>query len=330
MRGWFGESARVADIKRLRLGAAASPELVVVCVCTRERPQALARCLPLVLSQQVPSSYRLHVVVVDNSLSGNERNNVQELTGGNVHYVHEPVAGIPIARNAAISEALRLDSCWIVFIDDDCVPTSGWLSRLLEIAVATDADVLQGGLMRNSGDVKADAAALSRSPRPLAARRCRNAATNNVLLRSWIVAEPVGLRFDIQMRESGGSDGEFFMRAGDIGAIIMRTNDAPVLEAWGEERSSPSYSCMRAFRVGANCNYRYRKNRRPGIWAATLILVRAGERFGRWGLRMLYSTLLTPFSFRRARHVAWMGILDLCFAWGCIAPYFGVRTTKYY
>ena len=330
MRSWFGESAGVADIKRLRMGAAASPELVVVCVCTRERSQALARCLPMVLSQQLPSAYRFQVIVVDNSLSGNEKNNVQNLAGENIHYVHEPVAGIPIARNAAISGALRLDSNWIVFIDDDCVPTSGWLSRLLEIAVATDADVLQGGLMRHAGDIEAYAAAFPRSPTPLAARRCRNAATNNVILRSWIVAEPVGLRFDTEMRESGGSDGEFFMRAGDIGATIMRTDDAPVLEAWGEERGSPSYLCMRAFRVGANCNYRYRKNRRPGIWAATLILVRAGERFGRWGLRMLYSTLLTPFSFRRARHVAWMGILDLCFAWGCIAPYFGVRTTKYY
>ena len=330
MRSWFGESAGVADIKRLRMRVAASPELVIVCVCTRERPQAIAHCLPLVLSQQLPPAYRLQVVVVDNSLSGTERNNVQKLVGGNVHYVHEPVTGIPIARNAAVSKALTLNPSWIVFIDDDCVPTPGWLARLLEIAVATDADVLQGGLMRHSGDAKAHAAALPRSPRPLAARRCRNAATNNVLLRSWIVAEPVGLRFDIQMRESGGSDGEFFMRAGDIGAIIMRTDDAPVLEAWGEERSSLNYLCMRAFRVGANCNYRYRKNRRPGIWAATLILVRAGERFGRSGLRMLYSTLLAPFSFRRARHVAWMGILDLCFAWGCIAPYFGVRSTKYY
>jgi succinoglycan biosynthesis protein ExoM len=327
---WFSGSARVADIHRLRVRAADPPELVMVCVCTRERPQALARCLPLVLSQRLPPAYRLQVVVVDNSLSGNERSTVHEQAGGIVHYVHEPVAGIPIARNAALREALRLGSSWIVFIDDDCVPTSGWLSRLLEIAVATDADVLQGGLIRHSGDLNTYANPPPRSPTPLAVRRCRNAATNNVLLRSWIVTEPVALRFDIQMRESGGSDGEFFMRADDIGAIIMRTDEAPVLEAWGEERSSPSYLCMRAFRVGANCNYRYRKNRRPGIWAATLIVLRAGERFGRSGMRMLFSMFLTPFNFGRARHVAWMGILDLCFAWGCIAPYFGIRTTKYY
>ena len=70
MWSWLGKSSRVADTNRLHArAAAASPELVIVCICTRERPQALARCLPSVLTQQLPPAYSLQVIVVDNSLS---------------------------------------------------------------------------------------------------------------------------------------------------------------------------------------------------------------------------------------------------------------------
>ena len=184
--------------------------------------------------------------------------------------------------------------------------------------------------MRHSGDAKAYAAALPRSPWPLAARRCRNAATNNVLLRSWIVAEPAGLQFisrcAIAVAVTANS-----LCARETLVQLSCAQTTPLCSKPGAKSELVRATCACGpFAAGANCNYRYRKNRRPGIWAATLILVRAGERSGRWGLRMLYSTLLTPFSFRRARHIAWMGILDLCFAWGCIAPYFGVRSKKYY
>lgn len=330
MELWPDQRNRASPSETLRAGAGAAPELAVVCICTLDRFEALERCLSSVMAQELPSAYRFEVTVVDNSSTGNVRDYVEGLAPGFVHYVHERTPGIPFARNAALDKATTLRPSWIAFVDDDCIPTQGWLSRLLQVAAAAGADVMQGGLVRRSGDAKDYAAAWRLPSAPLPARRSRNAATYNVVFRSWIVAEPQRLRFDTNMLESGGSDGEFFMRVGDLGAVIMRTDDAPVVESWEDDRSSSSYLRMRAFRVGANCNYRYRKNRRPAVRAATLILVRAGERLVRSGVRMMHSIIVAPFSIHRARRSAWAGILDLWFAWGCVAPYFGVRTSKYY
>jgi glycosyltransferase involved in cell wall biosynthesis len=307
---------------------------VAVCICTRNRPRQFARCLHWVLTQQLSGrDHGIDVVVVDNSVDGAERATVEAYAQRMlpVAYIHEPRPGIPFARNAALDAALGRFPSWIAFIDDDEVPPRGWLSRLLETAVRESADVVHGGAIRASA---AEIENLAESWRPSdaapRARRSTSAATNNVLFRTWIVADPVGLRFDEAMRDTGGSDGEFFMRAADAGAAIVRTADAPVFEEQGEEREAPSWLRRRSFRVGANCNYRYRKNRRPGVVAMALLLGRATESAGRASTRILLAALVVPVSPSRANALARRGVLDLCFAWGCLAPYFGVGPKAYY
>jgi glycosyltransferase involved in cell wall biosynthesis len=272
------------------------------------------------------------VVVVDNSGAGSERARVAALASQNapVSYVHEPSPGIPFARNAALEAARAFGPAWIAFIDDDEVAPQGWLARLLQTAELNRADVVLGGLTRAApADVEVLAAAWRPSEAVAEASPTSKAATNNVLLRAWLVEEPVALRFDENMRDTGGSDGEFFMRAADAGAILVRATDATVFEETSEEREAPAWLRRRAFRVGANCNYRYRKNRRPQLVAAALILGRAGESTARGVARGLLSLLVLPVSIRRAGTFAQRGMLDLCFAWGCIAPYFGVEPKRY-
>jgi glycosyltransferase involved in cell wall biosynthesis len=308
--------------------------LVAVCICTRDRTAGLARCLSSVLAQRLPAAdHRLQIIVVDNSVGGTERGKIESLARQNepVIYVHEPRAGIPFARNAALHAALALGPAWIAFLDDDEVAPPGWLAQLLRAAQLTGADVVHGRAVGVGAAGLANAIASWRQhegePK---CRRTNKAATNNVLFRAWIVADPIGLRFDEQMRDSGGSDGEFFMRAGDAGARMVLTDGAPVFEVAAEERATPLWQRQRAFRVGANCNYRYRKNRRPGVFAALLILGRVVESSSRAALRASLSLLLIAVSRSRAQSLAWKGVLDVCFAWGCVAPYFGVRPKRYY
>jgi succinoglycan biosynthesis protein ExoM len=307
---------------------------IVVCICTRGRTASFARCLSSVLAQRfLTTDCQLRVVVVDNSDAGTERDRVDTLVrqSAPVSYVHEPRSGIPFARNAALNVALSLDPAWIAFLDDDEVAPLGWLARLVQVADLTGADVVHGAVVATSAIEIADlAASWGPSEAPPQGRRTNKAATNNVLFRPWIVADPVGLRFDEHMHETGGSDGEFFMRVSDAGARMVRTSDAPVFEERSEERETPARQRLRAFRVGANCNYRYRKNRKPGIVAALLILGRAVERSGRAALRASLSLPMLIVNRPRASSLAQKGVLDVCFAWGCVAPYFGVRPKTYY
>lgn len=275
----------------------------------------------------------MELVVCDNSDAGRERGNIEALAsqGLRVTYVHEPAAGIPLARNAALDAALRLNADWIAFVDDDEVAPQSWLARLFEVAKSTAADVVHGTMVPTHAKEIAHLAASWRAGNSVpTARRTRKAATNNVLFRTWIVAAPALLRFDENMRACGGSDGEFFMRAADAGAVMVRTGDAPIFEEQGEERKTASWQRRRAFRVGANCNYRYRKNRKPSYLAAVLVLGRAAEGSVRGLAKALSSLLLLPVNVARAATLAKNGTVDLCFAWGCVAPYFGVRPTSYH
>lgn len=304
---------------------------VGVCVCTRNRSEGLLRCANSVLKQQLPADCTMTLIVVDNSQDGRERETVKHLASHDPRavYVHEPAPGIPKARNAAIDAALAMGATHIAFIDDDEIAPAQWLSRLLAVADETACDVVHGSSERCSrGDGMRRASAWRTSPALPTAEPTTKAATNNVLFRSWIVADSDGLRFDTNMRY-GGSDGEFFMQAHRLGAVIMKTADAPVFEEWDKLREGPAYQRKRAFRNGANCNYRYRKDRSAAL-AAGLISARAMERVVRGFAKVPVALCLLPLDRTRARAIVHRSSRDLAFAWGCFAPYVGMEPKTYY
>ena len=304
---------------------------VAVCICTRNRSEGFLRCAKSVLKQQLPADCKMTLIVVDNSEDASERETVQDLAAHDSRalYVHEATPGIPQARNAAIEAALAMGATHIAFIDDDEIAPEEWLSQLLAVADETSCDVVHGSSERCT---RGDGLRLASTWRASTARPttepATKAATNNVLFRSWIVADSDGLRFDTNMRY-GGSDGEFFMQTHRLGAVIMKTADAPVFEEWDELREGPAYQRKRAFRNGANCNYRYRKDRSAAL-AAGLISARAAERIARGFAKVPVALCLLPLDLTRAREIVHKSSRDLAFAWGCFAPYVGMEPKTYY
>jgi glycosyltransferase involved in cell wall biosynthesis len=102
-------------------GAEPAPSVSVV-VCTRDRPDALARCLASLLALRTPPD---EILVVDNC-PGDER--TRALCGSlPVRYVREPIPGQARARNRGILES---GGELVAFTDDDCVVDPGWLDGL--------------------------------------------------------------------------------------------------------------------------------------------------------------------------------------------------------
>jgi GT2 family glycosyltransferase len=97
---------------------------VSVVVCTRDRPDDLARCLDSLGSLATPP---LEVIVVDNCPS-DERTRVL-CEARPVRYVLEPVPGQSRARNRGIVEARGE---LVAFTDDDCIADRRWLDGLGE------------------------------------------------------------------------------------------------------------------------------------------------------------------------------------------------------
>ncbi|HXJ39074.1 MAG TPA: glycosyltransferase [Bryobacteraceae bacterium] len=104
--------------------AGPAADQVSVVICTRERPEALSRCLG---SLQKLEEAPLETVVVDNA-PGTEatRQVVAEFPG--VRYRAEPRSGLSYARNTGV-EASRGDI--VAFTDDDVLVTGNWLRELM-------------------------------------------------------------------------------------------------------------------------------------------------------------------------------------------------------
>jgi GT2 family glycosyltransferase len=110
---------------------------LTVAVCTKGRPEMLARCLEALrrtrrseeasLGELVSlEPQRYEILVVDNAPT-DDRN--LDVAGGipGVRYVREPLPGLDIARNLAIAEARGE---LIAFVDDDVVVDEWWLDGL--------------------------------------------------------------------------------------------------------------------------------------------------------------------------------------------------------
>ncbi|MGN6393543.1 MAG: glycosyltransferase family 2 protein [Gemmatimonadales bacterium] len=99
---------------------------VTVAVCTRDRPDDLARCLDALQALRYP---RLELLVVDNAPRTDA---TQRLVAGRagVRYLREPRPGLDRARNRALGEA---SGELIAFTDDDVVVDAEWVSALTAV-----------------------------------------------------------------------------------------------------------------------------------------------------------------------------------------------------
>ncbi|MGY1827724.1 MULTISPECIES: glycosyltransferase family 2 protein [unclassified Blastococcus] len=113
--------------------AARPTPTVSVVICTRDRPEELARCLASLPRQSHPPD---EVIVVDNASTGPRTREVAVAAG--VHYVREDRPGLDIARNTGL---LAARSDLIAYTDDDTELHPRWLERLVA-AFEDDEEVL--------------------------------------------------------------------------------------------------------------------------------------------------------------------------------------------
>jgi glycosyltransferase involved in cell wall biosynthesis len=108
---------------------------VSVILATRDRPEALARCLPTVLAQKYPD---YEVIVVDNAPSTTATADLIARIYGDeprIHYVREDEPGLPQAHNCGL---LKARGEIIAFTDDDVVVDTHWLAGLVRGFSATE------------------------------------------------------------------------------------------------------------------------------------------------------------------------------------------------
>jgi GT2 family glycosyltransferase len=234
--------------------------------------------------------------VVDNDAAGTAESVCREARPalpGSLHYLIEPRRGIPFARNAAL-RAVSPETSFVVMIDDDEVPETGWLAELLRIQAGTGAHVVCGPVLP---ELPPDVPEWLRRgnffdrPRRATGTRIQDAGSGNVLV-SRTVVESIPGGFDERYALTGGSDTDFFRRVREAGFPMVWADAAVVSESIPATRANPPWLLRRQYRLGNTLGLTDR-NRAAALprW-----LIRLVTRIGKAFARLVFGLLQLPLA----------------------------------
>ena len=217
----------------LRVTGSPDPRLTVA-ICTKDRPDWLARLVRSLLPLQGEIPFEL--LVIDNAPSDERTKQFCAETSG-VTYVREPVPGLNFARNRALAEA---SGEVLAFLDDDVVVDRGWLAGLLQawcdhpdagaitglvmpLRLNTEAQILferRGGFRRGFRPLRYGSTAFRSPMHPCGAGQFGAGA--NMSLRTRLVRELGGFdeALDTGKPLPGGGDLDIFYRVLRSGAVL--------------------------------------------------------------------------------------------------------------
>ncbi|HEV2730561.1 MAG TPA: glycosyltransferase, partial [Terriglobales bacterium] len=217
---------------------------VAVCVSTFRRQRLLGELLHGLTKLQFRkvSTPQLEIVVVDTpDEKGSARGECESVASPwPIKYVVEPRRGLTYARNRAVADAGDVD--FLAFIDDDEVPSVGWLDELLWAQAEFAADVVSGPVLPNYSPEISEwirAGDFFSSPSISTGTRCKTGATHNVLVGRHVFERVLG--FDHTYALSGAEDTDFFLRAAEAGCKIVWSQEAVVYEFISAKRGTVSW-----------------------------------------------------------------------------------------
>lgn len=230
---------------------------VDVCIATRQRPGSLSLLLEAMNYLQYDRGrVDLQIIVVDNDPKGSARDvciNASKENPLKITYISEERLGISFARNTAI-ENCRVNSEFVVFIDDDEIPDEKWLSELLLAQEASKSEIVTGPVLPRF---------LLTPPAWIVKGRFfdRNRHTNhevidyartgNVLISQLALGRlksQMNTYFDNRLALRGGEDTLLFKQLATLGYKIVWADSALVYEWIPSSRMNIGWLLRRAMR----------------------------------------------------------------------------------
>jgi succinoglycan biosynthesis protein ExoM len=302
-------------------------EVAIIGLCTCRRPQLLQNCLESLKAQIIPPAMTLSLVVVDNEPEPNNRQYVTAFAATcpfPVHYVHQPVRGIAVARNAILDKAQALGAEWIAMLDDDETADPGWIAGLIAPEYR-HVPVLQGRRIL-----------VYPEPRPFWLRRKESrptaegvpvdrVSTFNVRFSADLIK--AGLRFDESLGLCGGEDVRFFSQAAEAGFEARYTNKAVTFEPVHAERFTYRSQVARHYGQAAGNAAHQIKSYGRKVMLARIPKLMADVPIGIFEIAISPAAAL--FGVRRFRGFALRGGHRLAHAAGSLSALFGRLPQQY-
>lgn len=194
-------------------------ETVSIVVPTRDRPEALARCVAALSAQSAGES--LEVVVVDDGSADAARVAAIVAATPSARLVRLGGVGPAAARNVGVRSAR---GAVVLFTDDDCVPDRSWAATLAA-AVRAAPDAVTGGVTLCAPGAAATVRATEVITRVLASQTPFRATNNVGTSCSLLLACP----FDERFAAAAGEDRDWCARLAAVGVALRTASDAVVV-----------------------------------------------------------------------------------------------------
>jgi hypothetical protein len=225
---------------------------VLVAVLTYRRAHLLGPLLAEIVAQKEDVSPGGEVVVIDNDPAASASDAVSNWASHGVRYVHEPHPGISAARNRALAEAADADL--LVFIDDDELPSAGWLAELTSAwrrwGCAAVAGPVPARMLAPASEWVLGSGAFDRRTMPTGTL-VQGAGAGNLLLDVRQV-RALGLTFDERLGLTGGEDTQFTHELVHRGGEIRWCDEAVAVESVPAERLTRTWVLRRSFRSASS------------------------------------------------------------------------------
>lgn len=232
-------------------------ELILIGICTYNRPVMLEQCLQSLRGQEIPENIEILFCIADNN--SNKEYAIEDVTkmslnGHNFQYIFVEKRGLSFARNAVIDCAIKFNADFIQFIDDDEIAEKGLIKNLYTKIKSSGADAVQGNIVFNfpvnTPDILKKAWQIQMDENtPL-----KYVATGNVIFSKKLITD-WGLRFDERLALTGGEDLDFFLKSSNKGGRHIFTNTATIYETVPLERTTLKWQLVRKMRDGFSVSY---------------------------------------------------------------------------
>jgi succinoglycan biosynthesis protein ExoM len=227
---------------------------IAICIPTYRRPESLELLLAEVLHQvgKFSPAVSFGVLVVDNDLN-RSASEVTQKFGPSVSYLFESKKGVASVRNALVSAAIAYGADCLVFVDDDEIPSSNWLTEITRPWLESSVKMVAGPVLPivplAACPLLVRSGLLDRV-RHRTGTYLGEAGTGNLLV-SMDVIEKLGPGpwFDAGLNLIGGEDAHFTRAAVEVAGPIFWSDEAVVLEWLPPSRLTFKWFALRSIRT---------------------------------------------------------------------------------
>jgi GT2 family glycosyltransferase len=114
----------------------------IIAIITHHREKSVMALLEQLNKQ---ADNQVNCLLVENGSSVIQTKKITQFNNLKIKYLQLKTASIPKARNLSVDYALKNNFKWLVFVDDDCLPTENWLKQIRKLVNKQQkATVIQG------------------------------------------------------------------------------------------------------------------------------------------------------------------------------------------